>query len=353
MRGGLLAVVAAIVVLVFLKTDWHDVLAAVYRVRLGWLAVSVSIVFFLLFLRAVRWAFFVRPVSPVRFRQLFSATQIGALANFILPVRAGEAVRALALARMANIRFSKTLTMAALDRVTDVAGILAVMTLAALTFTPRDVALPESVFGVPYRATAAEIRSAEFFVISVAVVLIAVFAFFYRYTDVPVKTAERLAGRLPATIASMIRRFSSSCAETILMIRSTSGFAKATILSLAIWAISLLDIAALLKAFSIDFPWYTPLVIQASVAVAIALPALPAYIGQFQVPIVLTLLILVPGMDDATAKAASIVGYLVNLVPVLVAGIFCLLREHMELFALVNAAKVYPQQVTGGEYLSD
>ena len=93
--------------LLFRSTNWEEVGHALSGANFWLLALSLVPVFLAHPARVRRWGFIVRAVYPATFREMFSATQIGFLANFVLPGRAGEAVRALVLTRLTRVPFSK------------------------------------------------------------------------------------------------------------------------------------------------------------------------------------------------------------------------------------------------------
>src|SRR5690606_14395379 len=103
------------------------------------------------YVRILRWKYVVRATAPASFRSMFSATQIGFLANFTLPARAGEFIRPLVLSRLVGIPFSKSLALTSLDRVTDLFGLVAVMIVAGLAFQPTEsVPVPKELLGRAY-----------------------------------------------------------------------------------------------------------------------------------------------------------------------------------------------------------
>jgi len=79
-----------------------------------------------------------------------------------------------------------------------------------------------------------------------------------------------------------------------------------------------------LTAFSIDFPWFTPFLVLAMVAVFISVPVTPGVVGQYHIPIVACLLLAIPGMEPSEAKAVAIVAHILCLIPIAVLGVFCL-----------------------------
>src|SRR5690606_38998576 len=56
---------------------------------------------------------------------------------FTLPARAGEAIRALVLARGAKLPFTKCVAFVALDRVTDLFGLLVVLSITLFAYRPE------------------------------------------------------------------------------------------------------------------------------------------------------------------------------------------------------------------------
>ena len=128
----------------FRDTDWNEVWAALRKAHIGWLALGLFFILLGFVVRIWRWGYIVNPVTPVSFWHLFSATQIGFLGNFVLPARIGEVIRALALSRSQNIPFPKTVAYVALDRLTDLFGLVAVCIVTLIVFNPtQDVYLPE------------------------------------------------------------------------------------------------------------------------------------------------------------------------------------------------------------------
>ena len=85
-QGGIGFLLAGLLLwILFRGTDWGEVLEAIRGVSIGWL-IAAHVPLLLMFpIRIQRWTYIVRATQPVSFRDLFSATQIGFLANFTLP----------------------------------------------------------------------------------------------------------------------------------------------------------------------------------------------------------------------------------------------------------------------------
>ena len=100
--------------------DWAATLIVLERTSV--LALMVPTAWFSLFfiLRAYRWQRFVQPLEILPIRPFFSATMIGFMANDVLPLRAGELVRAYALSHLTSVRLTTALATTVLERVWDV-----------------------------------------------------------------------------------------------------------------------------------------------------------------------------------------------------------------------------------------
>ena len=74
----------------FKDTDWQEVWQVIRSAHIAWMLMGLLLLLLSFFIRVWRWGYIVNPVVSVSFWRLFSATQIGFMANFILPARAGE-----------------------------------------------------------------------------------------------------------------------------------------------------------------------------------------------------------------------------------------------------------------------
>jgi uncharacterized membrane protein YbhN (UPF0104 family) len=328
--GVVLGVV--LVWLLFRKTDWRAVLSAIGGVDWRWLVACQILAFAGHFARAQRWSYVVRAARPASYRHLFSATQIGFLVNFTAPARLGEVVRAYVLGRLVKAPFAQCLSMVALDRVGDVLGLLALMLVALISFPAGvDARFPAGAFGnaEPFVVSGALLGPAAAATTGLLCALLAVLVFLYARQAWVLRALDAVGGRLPRNVAGRLRGAFLHFAEGMHVLRSAGGLAKASFLSLATWGAGVLSVAAILKAFGVDFPWHAPFLILALIAVFISFPVTPAVVGQYHLPVVAGLLLTVPGTAPDEAKAVALVAHLMNLLPIAALGLFCLWRERL------------------------
>ncbi len=334
--------------LLFRKTDWHEVQKAVAASNKLLLFASLIPLFLAHPARVRRWSFIVRAAYPATFWQMFSATQIGFLANAVLPARAGEAIRPLVLTRLTGLPFSKSMALNAVDRLTDLFGLLAVMAVSLLAFQPAgDLSIPAATFGTdePIIFTAGQYRQGAFATGAVLLVIVAGFVGLYTNRNVVLWISTKVFGLISKRVADYINGMINHFADGLHVFRSPIELARSVWWSFITWGMNLAGLAIALMAFDVEFPWYTPFVMQAILAVAIAAPNTPGFVGPFHIAIVLALVMTVPDVNVDTAKAYAIVAHLSQFPAVLAFGFWCLMRDNMNLFQLQREGEQQAKKV--------
>lgn len=324
----------------FGSVSWAEFRDSLRNMRTGWLLLALVPMGASFVLRVQRWKYVVRVVVPrASFRQMFSATQIGFLANFTLPARVGELVRALVLARLTRASFSKCLALAALDRVNDLIGLMPVLLIAVLAFRPdQSIEIPRELFRseAPILVPANMYHAGAWFAVALLVGVVVTLVLLYANKALALRLSDRIAGMISRRLAQWAHRMLEQFAEGLHVFRSASDMAKSVGVGLATWAMFLLFMVSMLNAFGIERPWYTPFVMQAALAVCISIPGTPGFIGQFQVPLVASLKMVLPDISFADALALAVVAHLINVVFVALLGAACLYAEGFSLMQLTR-----------------
>ena len=353
-----------ILALLFREVNWSELRAALAGVSMTWLLLSQVPNVLSFFTRIQRWKYIVRATSPASFSAMFSATQIGFLANFTLPFRAGELIRPYVLNRLTGIPFSKGLAMTALDRVTDLIGLVAVMAVGGWAFSPtEDVVLPEELMGIEYTLSADLLKSAALTSTILPLGIIAIFVLLYVNQGLVLRLSDAILGVFSKSLAEFANAMLSGFAEGLHVFRSPSDMVKSILWSLVTWALFLAGTACVLEAFHLDWPWYAPFIIQTTIALLISVAVTPGFIGQFQAGAMAGLMMVVPGILYADALAVGLVAHLAAVIPVGIAGVYCLAKENMGLDELQRASQEAEEELeeqshhggesTGGESVGD
>jgi uncharacterized protein (TIRG00374 family) len=323
----------------FRETNWAAAFRAVQEADWRWLAAAEVLVIISFFTRVQRWVYIVRAVKPVSYRHLFSATQIGFLANFVLPLRAGEVVRSVVLSRHSGLPFTKCFALVALDRVTDLFGLILVMLVAAVAFHPEGaIHLPEDLLATPVPADVIQ----KFAWASAGTLCIIVLAFVLLYVaqGLVLRISDAILGLVSRGLAARVHALLEHFAQGMHVFRSAREMSWALVFSLITWIIGVYHYGFILNAFHFEPPWYAGFVVMALMAVAISLPSTPGFVGPFHVAIVAAVLFTSPGADVDAARAAAILAHLMNLLPIVIIGAYCLYKEQFGLLALRQEAEV-------------
>jgi uncharacterized membrane protein YbhN (UPF0104 family) len=329
-----LFVAAGLLGFLFRGTDWSELGHALRGVQPGWLAVAQLLIWAGLLMRVQRWTYVVRAVHPAPYRSLLSATQIGLLVNLTVPARLGEVVRAWVLSRLVGLPVPRSLAMVAMDRVTDVIGILSVLLVAGIALArDANVVFPAGTLGntEPFTVSGALVRSVgQMLAVVVCGVWIVLILLYVRRGTV-LRLVRGGLGALSPAVAAKAAALLESFADGLHVFRSGGDLARAVLWSLASWSMDVAAVAALLTAFDVAFPWYAPFVILSFVAVAILVPVTPGLVGQFHVPAVAGMLLAIPELAPTRAKAVAIADHLSTLIPIAALGLYCLFRERLGL----------------------
>ncbi len=323
--------------LLFRNMDWGVAWETIREVHVGWLILSQVPIWISFPLRVQRWSYIVRATQPVRFRHMFSATQIGFLANFTLPARLGEFIRAVVLTRLTKIPFPKTFAMVALDRVTDLFGLIAVMLIGLMAFHPAgDIVIPAATLGLDsdWSLPNEMFRNSAIGAIGFTLAILAAFVAIYLCPKVVLRISDAVVGVVSTRLAERVHEMITHFADGFQVFRSPLDMLKSIAFSFATWGCGALGFVGLYAAFGIDCPWYASFVMLSLLAIGIAMPGAPGLVGQYHLPIVIGLVILVPGIDSDRAKTFAIVAHLANFPPLLVTGIYALMTERLGLLEL-------------------
>lgn len=345
-----LALGVALLWWLFRDTNWPAAWRAVQEADWKWLLAAELLVLISFFTRVQRWVYIVRAVQPVRYRHLFSATQIGFLANFVLPLRAGEVVRSAVLSRRSGLPFTKCFALVALDRVTDLFGLIVVMLVAAFAFHPEHaIQLPPDLLKTPVPANAIQV-----FAWGSAITLtgiVAALVLLYVKQDLVLRLSDRILGLVSHKLAKRVHGLLAHFAQGMHVFRSAREMSLSISFSILTWIIGVYHYGFILEAFHFNPPWYAGFVVMALMAVAISLPSTPGFVGPFHVAIVAAVLFTTPEANADAARAAAIVAHLLNLLPIVVIGLYCLYTEQLGLLALREEGEVEKPAV--GEKIPD
>ena len=249
-----------------------------------------------------------------------SATNIGFMANMILPLRIGEVIRPVLLSRRAKLPLSGVLASVLLERIFDMFTILFLFGVSVSVVTVSD-----------------EVRGWGWMLSGLAVAVAAVIVLIRLQEKLALRIARARANLLPGNVGDQAYSFAEGFVRALEMLDSPMAYIRAFAWSIYLWmAISVVYVLGF-WAFHMDVPALRgALVMTTLVAIAVSVPSAPGFIGSFQLGCVLGLRIF--GIADSPALAFSLILHLTQFVGVIGAGLYSLWVENIS-FREVEAAE--------------
>lgn len=300
--------------------SWQEVGTALADAKWMWMLPMTLVPVMSLGARAMRWGVFVRPLAPAPRQALMSATAIGFAANMLLPLRAGEVIRPWVLSRKTAVTFPAAVATAALERLFDMATLVLFFAVASLTLP-----LPEDWqdYGRAFTATFA-----------IFLVTIALWVALPKQMLGLVEWVSRpVADRFRQRLLSIVRQFSAG----LVGLGSVRAILAAVGWSLVAWSLLALAFGFGFFALGLDVPFFNAsLTLAAVVAIAVAVPGGPGFVGMFQAGCVVGL-----GFYDiprATAFSYSLLCHVAQFCATVGTGLYFFLREDLNISEVTEAA---------------
>jgi glycosyltransferase 2 family protein len=209
-------------------------------------------------LRTVRWKILLSPLKNIPAPKLFMILTLGFFMNNILPARAGELIRAVALDKETGIPTSSGLGSVALERLTDLIGLMFVLTMAS-TIIPADKVPLEKV--------------ALMLVIGAAGVA-ALYFVFQRW-----KPADA-AGK-PGPVRWVLL-FLKKLTSGFSVLKSPGKVTLVMFVSISIWALEVAGLLCMARVFSLTLSFAQSSAVLMGIAVGVMIPAAPGYVGTYE-----------------------------------------------------------------------
>jgi uncharacterized protein (TIRG00374 family) len=298
---GLLVTVACMYLAVR-GVDLDDAVDALRDSDLRWLLPALPVFALAIVLRAVRWWSLFEASARPPLGAVVYALMIGYFFNNILPARAGEAARVIALHRRASTPKAETVGTVVVERRFDVLALLIVL-FASYPWLPEITWL----------------RAAALFGAVVVVVLLGLVFVVVRYDEravhwllSPLRQIRRegVAERLEAAAVNATRG--------LVALRSPRIALRGMLLTIASWTTLGLSYAILTNAFALDLPLVAGMLVTVAINLSLVLPSSPAALGVFEAATVIALRAF--DVPQAEALSYALVLHLLNLVPFLVIG---------------------------------
>ena len=296
---------------------WHQARSA----SLGLIAASALTSAVLVALRVIRWRLILQDDrgNPIARGPLWHSITIGFLANNVLPFRAGELIRGLCINRLAPVQLSAALSSVVVERLFDGVAIVALLFVGLFT-----AGLPVSaeVAGIRVTTLATQMSLIMGIVLVGCAAMLAWPGLAHRLIRTMIPN-RKLADRAEALFAG-IRAGLASLASPV-------RIAAVMFWSIVMWTINGVSFYLGYLAFGIPVGLGGALLQQSVLAVGIAAPSSPGYVGVFEGAIKAVLALF--GVESSKAVAFALTYHIATFIPLAILGGWSLFRTGMSLKA--------------------
>lgn len=307
-----LAVIAVLLWWLFRDADLGEVWATIRAANPFYLLATCVVAMGGFAARAARWRFLLAPAQPHSpYRSRFAAVCVGFMANNLLPSgRVGELGRAYAYSRLEPVSTATAFATLIVERLLDGVAVFTLLVIAVLSTTFPAESLPEMLV--------AGIQGVTLVLGLVLVATLAIVAFPAHSVGFCAAVAARI---LPRRLAAGFDAVFRGVVAGLGAMRGLRHIVPALLWSFAVWIIQSLSFWIGFVAFGIDLPFAAALFTNAAIAVAVAMPAPPGYIGTFQFGASVAL-VEVYAVAEEAALGFALGWHFVNFFPVTIAGLW-------------------------------
>jgi uncharacterized protein (TIRG00374 family) len=272
-------------------------------------------------LRAWRWREILTTLAPLNKTPVFDATNIGFMGNMVLPLRAGEVLKPLVVAQAGEISAPAAFASVALERICDIL-MLGMLGVVAVVMVPQ---------GEFLRAQLPTLGA-------VVGSLVAVLAVTVYLADWLAERLNRIADRLPSFLAHILREGGRGGLQALSGLSQPRMFLRVMGLSLLVWIAAAGGFMAAAMALHIDAPMIALGIVTAVVvAVAVAVPSAPGFIGVFWAGSEIALSVF--GVDKSMGFTFGVLNWIVQMVVICAMGLWSMSRLNLSFSDLRRGAE--------------
>lgn len=315
------AISVVIVAILAWTLDWKSFAHELARVRWPYLLPLPILLAILLLLRALRWQLLLPPAPRLSLLRLGEATILGFMASFILPLRAGEIIRPYLLSRSQPVPFPMALASIVAERLFDALTLLGLLGLCLLH-------IPSIPAYVATGARAAAILT------GILLALILAGAIFPKAATQGMQVLLQRMLR-PSLAQKAVLAFGHFWAG-LRGISTLPRLLGVLLYSALLWLLMALWYQVVLWGFGVQPSWWVGMVLNVMIALAVAAPSAPGFIGTFQAGCILGLSVIF-GFSREFAVAYSVVAHVLQMGFVLLAGMIVLQARGLHFSQLRSA----------------
>jgi hypothetical protein len=208
--------------------------------------------------RVLRWQILLSSLGKAPYKDVFVTLTFGFFVNNILPARMGELVRAYASKKLIGIPATSSLGTIAVERLTDLLGVLVMIFLGLYALPMRDF----------------PVKSITIALVLGIALLVMMFWFFETKGDALKSKLPGIWRKLIDIIHNITKGFAA--------IKSIPKIIAVILISILVWSIEATNLFLVSRAFQLDISFFEAAAVLVGLAIGVAIPAAPGYVGTYE-----------------------------------------------------------------------
>ena len=294
------------------KMDFKTAFEVILSANTLWLIPIALTTFLSMYLRALRWWYILAPTRNIPVVDLLSALCIGFMANMLLPMRAGELIRAYVVSKKEKIGLSNVFGTIVLERVFDLFAMIVILALVVFFASPSNVS-PEVWASLKKGGVTVSVT----FVVAMTFMVMLV----HNYTKIN-SFLQRFYRILPEGAAKKTENIVTSFREGLGALENGRHVLAIVFYNILVWFAIIATNYSFLPMFGVEASLEIALVLSLFIIFGVLVPSSPGFVGPLHAGIVIALGLY--GVDSGRALGIAIVIHLAIFVQMVAQGFFFL-----------------------------
>ncbi|MCC6220076.1 MAG: flippase-like domain-containing protein [Deltaproteobacteria bacterium] len=298
--------------------DWELFLVEIGKSNFYYIPLFFIMSFALAWIRTLRWSLLLPRELAISMKELFFINAIGSMSILLLPLRAGEFVRPWMLSSARKIKFPQAFGGIVIERVCDVLALLGMLGISMMSIE---------------KAPALVDVGAKALGMLAGVILLLMFVAYFKANfalGIIEKIIYLVVGKRSPQLAAKLHSFIEEFFIGLKAISSGGELALVVFFSLLLWVFIACYYQLGLLAFGADASWIVANTVSVMIALAIAAPSAPGFLGTFQFGCIVALSV-VHGYSREFGLSYSIVMHAYQVAAIIAIGLYCLHKKHLHL----------------------
>jgi hypothetical protein len=296
------------------RLDWQTVGAHLKGARIWPLALAAALINLTLLVRSLRWRALLKPISPVKLRNLFAATSIGFGSIFVLG-RAGEIVRPAVLSLRERLQPTATFATILIERLFDTTAVVSLFAVNLLFFEPP----------VSRQDEISAIHTIGLLLVIGLVAGIAILVALRLKAKPILGWLEKQSKHLPRNLMQPLLNFVGHLSEGLSVLLNARALLTTLFFTACVWGLVSAATWLTLYAFGLSYPFSNVIFILGFGLVGSVVPTPGGSAGAFHAAAAKALEFL--GLDPNLAASIAIVYHLIAFGPPFIVALYFLIRD--------------------------